>query len=324
MNVLLTLAVFCLAAWCGAALWYARLPQWLATSLACAYVLATLALALGVRPYRLGLCSAAALGLVVLICWLAQRPSNNRNWQPDFAVLPYATINGDTVTVHNIRNCDYRTETDYDARYYDRTFNLAELDHLDVYLVDWGLRHVAHMMLSFGFRNGEYLCTSIEVRKKVGDHYSLMRGFFRNYELMYVLADERDLVRLRTNYRVGEVTRLYRSRPVSRAVIHKIFLSYLRSCNRLRAKPRWYNALTANCMVEAFHHIIAYGPRAHWHWSVFLNGHFDEALYHAGAIETNLTFNAVRAQAVINPRAQAADQDPAFSRRIREGLSGMP
>ncbi|MCX7002167.1 MAG: DUF4105 domain-containing protein [bacterium] len=323
LYFLATLGVLALTVWSGAALWFSRLPQWQSALLTCVFVAAVLAVVVFVRPYRMTLCGLAMLGLLVLLAWLAQRPSNNRPWQPDVAQLPSATITGDVVTVHNIRNCDYRTETDYTPHYYDKTFNLAELDHLDLYLVDWGLRDVAHTMLSFGFRTGDYLCISIEMRKQVGETYSLMRGFFRNYELIYIVADERDLVRLRTNYRTGEDVRLYRTRPLSRAIIRNIFLDYLREINQLHAQPRWYNALTSNCMVEAFRHIMPYGPRAQWHWSVILNGHFDEALYRSGAVATNLPLALLRERVLVNGRAQAAGQDPAFSQRIRADLPGM-
>jgi len=323
LYFLATLGVLALTVWSGMALWFARLPQWQSTLLTCAFVAAMLVVVVFVRPYRMTLCGLAALGLLVLIVWLAQRPSNNRPWQPDVAQLPSATLNGDQVTVHNIRNCEYRSETDYTPHYYDKTFNLNEIEYLDLCLVDWGVPHVAHTMLSFGFRNGDYLCISIEMRKQMGESYSLMRGFFRNYELIYIVADERDLVRLRTNYRTGETVRLYRTRPVSRVVVREIFLDYLRAVNHLHGQPRWYNALTSNCMVEAFRHIMPYGPRAQWHWSVILNRHFDEALYRSGAVATNLPLAELRQRVIINARAQAADKDPAFSQRIRAGVPGM-
>ena len=177
-------------------------------------------------------------------------------------------------------------------------------------------------MLSFGFTNGDYLCVSIEARREKGEAYSTLRGFFRNFELMYVVADERDLVRLRTNYRVGEDVRLYRTKPVSIEVAREVFLDYMRTVERLHTQPEWYNALTANCMVEAFHRAAPYGPRAHWNWTVILNGHFDESLYRVGAVATNLPFAEFRQRCLVNKAAQAADKDPAFSQRIRAGVPG--
>ena len=138
---------------------------------------------------------------VVLVWWLLMPPSNSRNWQPDVAVLPWADIQGNRVTIHNIRNCDYRSETDYTVRHYDKTFDLAKLKSVDLSLVYWGSPYIAHTMLSFGFEGDGYVCFSIETRKEIGEAYSTVKGFFRQYELTYVVADERDLIGLRTNYR---------------------------------------------------------------------------------------------------------------------------
>ena len=123
-------------------------------------------------------------------------PSNNRDWQPDIAILPWAEIAGEKITVHNIRNCDYRTETDFTCHYYDRMFDLARLGTVDLFLVYWGSPYIAHTMLSFGFEDQGNVCFSIETRKEKGKDYSAIKGFFRQYETTYVVADERDVVRL--------------------------------------------------------------------------------------------------------------------------------
>ena len=147
---------------------------------------------------------------LVLAWWFTLQPSNERDWQPDVAVLPYADINGNQVTLHNIRNCDYRTETDFDVQYYDKTFDLDKLRTADLYMVYWGSPHMAHTMVSFGFEGGDYVCFSIETRKQKGQGYSAIKGLFRQFELIYIVGDERDLVRLRTNYRQGEEVYLFR------------------------------------------------------------------------------------------------------------------
>ncbi|NLF39791.1 DUF4105 domain-containing protein, partial [bacterium] len=261
--------------------------------------------------------------LAVLAPWELQQSSNDRDWEPDIAVLPRATINGDTVTVHNIRNCAYLSETNYTVRHYDRTFLLPQLKTLDLYLVNWGVPQISHTMLSFGFGINDYVFISIETRKRRGQEYSAVKGFFRNYELIYVVADERDVVRLRTNFRTGENVYLYRTRPASTEVLHDVFLDYMRTINRLDTQPEWYNALTANCMVEAFRHLRPYGPEAHWHWTVIANGYFDRTLYDLGRIATNLPFAEMKAACLINARGKAAGDSPAFSMLIREGVPGM-
>ena len=155
---------------------------------------------------------AAALGLV-LVAWSSPTPSNDRDWQPEVAVLPYATINGDLVTVHNIRNFDYRTETDFTPAYYDRTFDLRRLDRVDLVAVYWMGPAIAHIFLSFGFGD-EHLPISIEVRKTRTKEYSTVAGFFRQYELFYVVGDERDVIRVRTNYRKSPPEDVYMFRVV--------------------------------------------------------------------------------------------------------------
>lgn len=265
---------------------------------------------------------ATATGFVVVLAWwYSLQPSNSRDWQPDLAVLPYADINGNQVVIHNIRNCDYRTETDFDVHHYDRTFDLAALRTVDLYLVTWGSPDIAHTMVSFGFTNGDYVCFSIETRKEKGEDYSAVKGIFRQFELTYIIADERDVVRLRTNYRKGEEVCLYRLQ-VTPEQGRKLFLDYLRRANELHDHPAWYNALTDNCTIAIRTQRDA-ADRAPWDWRMLLNGHLDELLYERGTIVTNLPFAELKKLSNINQRAQAAGQAADFSRQIRRGLPGF-
>jgi hypothetical protein len=228
------------------------------------------------------------------------------------------------VTVRNVRNCRYVSETNFVVRYETRLYDLAKLRTADIFLVDWGLHKVAHTMLSFGFEDGQYLCFSIETRKEVGENYSAVRGLFRQYEVIFVAADERDLVGLRTNFRTGEEVRLYRMVHAPPAAVRGAFLDYLARINGLARKPEWYNALTENCMVGFFqiarHHAVK--GRGRWHWSVILNGYADRHAYENGALDASLPFEELRARSVVNARARAAGDSPDFSARIREGLPG--
>jgi Domain of unknown function (DUF4105) len=259
--------------------------------------------------------------VALLMAWLAIPPSHARDWQPDVAALPYAEVRGEHLIVHNVRNVDYRTETDYTVRLEDRDLDLTKLRSLDLFLIYWGSPLIAHTILSWGFADGQYLAISIETRKEKGESYSALRGFFRQYELFYVVADERDVIRLRTNYR-GEDIYLYRM-DVSPANAQRLLLSYFRAINRLRFQPEWYNALTENC-TTAIHRIAGpYQQRSWWSWKLFLNGRLDELAYDNGAIDHSLPFAELKAKSYINPRAKAADADPKFSARIREGLPRM-
>lgn len=264
----------------------------------------------------------ALFALVLASWWLLIPPSNDRNWQPDVAVLPWAEVNGNRVTVHNIRNIDYRTETDYTVRHYDRSFDLSGLQNVDLFLVYWGSPSIAHTMLSFGFADAGFLCFSIETRKEVGEQYSAIKGFFKQFELTYVVADERDVVRLRTNYRIGENVYLYRLK-VPMAFVRKVLIDYLREVNSLRDRPEWYRAMLTNCTTSILRHTTLFNPGARFDWRLIANGYLDEMLYERGQIDRTLPFAELKQRSLINPRAQAADQASDFSRLIRVGLPGM-
>ena len=258
---------------------------------------------------------------MVLVAWLAIPASNTRDWQPDVATLPYAEIRGDRVTVHNVRNADYRSETDYTVRLEDRELDLSRLRSLDLFLVYWGSPLIAHTIMSWGFEGDQYLAVSIETRKEKGEEYSALRGFFRQYELTFVVADERDVVRLRTNFR-GEDVYVYRL-DVPPADARTLLLKYLRAVNDLREHPQWYNALTDNCTTAIRRLAGSDSRRSWWSWKLFLNGHLDELAYDIGAIDRSLPFPVLKAKSLVNDRAKAANADPQFSARIREGLPGM-
>jgi hypothetical protein len=306
--------------WAGAALYFDVRISWLRVPLAAVYGLGILAAWIFVRRTWKAVVTAAGFALV-LTWWLSLQPSNQRDWQPDVAVLPYADITGSQASIHNIRNCDYRSETDFDAHYYDKTFNLDQLRSVDLYLITWGSPDIAHTMVSFGFVGGDYVCFSIETRKTKGQDYSAVKGLFRQFELTYIIADERDVVRLRTNYRQGEEACLYRLQ-VTPEQGRKLFLDYLRRANELHERAEWYNAVTDNC-TTAIRAQRAAADRAPWNWRMLLNGHLDELLYERGAIVTNLPFADLKKQSSINARAKAADRAADFSQQIRRGLPGF-
>jgi hypothetical protein len=309
-----------LTLWALAALYFDVRISWLRFPLAVIYGLGMLVVWLRMRrPWKAVI---TAIGfLLVLGWWFSLKPSNDRDWQPDLVVLPYADITGNQVTIHNIRNCDYRTETDFDVHHYDKTFNLDGLRTVDLYLVTWGSPHIAHTMISFGFTNGDFVCFSVEIRKEKGENYSAVKGLFRQFELTYIVADERDLVRLRTNYRQGEEACLYRLHTTPEQG-RKLFLDYLRRVNELHDRAEWYNAITDNC-TTGIRAQRAAADRAPWDWRMLVNGHLDELLYERGTISTNLPFTELKKLSNINARAKAADQAADFSQQIRKGLPGI-
>ncbi len=257
---------------------------------------------------------------VVLVVWSNATPSNSRDWQPEVAVLPYADITGDLVTVHNIRNFDYRTETDFTPAYYDKTFDLRRLDRVDLIAVYWIGPAIAHLFLSFGFGD-DHLAISIEARKDRVREYATLPGFFRQYELVYVVADERDVIRVRTNYRKSPPEDVYLFRvigPIENG--RRVFLDYMRDINRLREHPRFYNTLTTNCTTMILAHAAVNPGHLPLSWKVLLSGYAAEYAYDQGRLDRSLSFEELRRRSHVNAAAQAADKAPDFSRRIRAGL----
>ena len=316
------LAFLALSGWGIMAIVYSNLPAGARLAGAAVFGLSALACVFLPREGRRKIIYFSSLFLVLLAWWLLLPPSNDRDWEPDVAKLPYAEVSASSVTLRNIRDCDYRTEKDYTVRHYDRTFDLGSLRSLDLFFVDWGLPHIAHTMLSFGFGGGKYVCFSIETRKKKGEEYSSVRGFFKQYELTYVAADERDIIRLRTDYRKGEDVYLYRL-DATPEFIRNVFLDYLRSMNRLKDRPQWYNALTANCTTDIWKHLAPFYPEAKPDWRIFASGHADEMAYELGVLDQTLPFRELKTRSLINERSKAAGPDRDYSEIIRRGLPGF-
>ena len=323
----LYLCLACLAIWETLFLLFAPYPPLQGRVLAAAFVASLGLILLFRKRFFWAKYLGGLLLLLPLIYWFSLNPSNNRNWRKDLAVLPYATVEGNKVTIHNIRYCKYRTDKDYDVHYYTKTFDLSHLCCAYIILSDWGLHKVVHTMFSFGFRNGnkiDYVCFSIEVRKEKGEGYSAIRGFFKNYEIIYVVGDERDLIKLRTDYRKSppEVVRMYKLNPPSRKVLRKVFMDFVRKVNHLKEHPEWYNELTSNCMTSAFFLMRPDASRIKsLDWRLILNGYADRLLYEKGVIDNSTPFEEVRRNAIINQRAKAAGNSSNFSKLIRQGVN---
>jgi len=318
-------ALLPLIVWWSLAL-YLRLqlpgPPWMPAAAAVAYAVGTLALLVLVRPLRRALAVFAAVFAALLFWWSGIEPSNDRDWLPDVAQIPSGDLRGDLLALRNVRNFDYRSETDFVPRYEERTYDLSRLVGIDMFLSYWGSPYIAHTIVSWEFDDGQHLAVSIETRKEKGEEYSALRGFFREYELCYVAADERDVVRLRTDYR-GEQVYLYRlAVPVERA--RAALLDYVQAMNRLAARPQFYNALTDNCTTTIQMHNRHVNPNAAFDWRIVVNGYLDQLMYERGTADRSLPFAELRARSLIDERARAADAASDFSARIREGLPPRP
>lgn len=315
---------FVLTIWSAAALLFDSPFPVLRTPTAIVYLVVVLAALLLLRRGNLGLVVAFAGFALVAFWWLSLKPSNHRDWQPDDAETAWADINGDEVTIHNVRNCEYVTEKSYTCRWETRTYNLSNLRGADLFITWWGSPWIAHPIVSFDFGEQGHVPMSIETRDVVGQSYSAIRGFFRQYALIYIASDERDVVRLRTNFRKDEEVYIFRT-TVQPPLARKTFLDYLQRVNELHLQPEWYNALTNNCTTNiAVSAAEAQNITVHFDWRILLNGKMDEMMYQNGGLVTGgLPLPALKAQAHINDTARAADNSRDFSKLIREGRVGF-
>ncbi|NJD36336.1 MAG: DUF4105 domain-containing protein [Betaproteobacteria bacterium] len=327
--LLLVVLVISTAGWGALALYYSGsqnpvVQTGLTGAVALAAMLAVTAL--GFRRWRWRALAAYLVLFAALVAWwLGIEPSNDRDWQPDVARLAYATVEGDMVTVHNIRNFAYRSETDYTPAWYDKTYDLRKLEGVDLVAVYWMGPAIAHTLVSFAFAGGDHLAISIETRKEKGEAYSTIKGFFRQYELYYVVADERDVIRLRTNYRHDppEDVYVYRVRgPIESG--RNLLLEYVRKMNALKAKPDFYNTLINNCTTDLWYNTLVNASHMQFSWKILASGYVPEYLYELGRLDTSLPFPELQRRAHVNARAQAADTAADFSRRIRETSAADP
>jgi hypothetical protein len=306
--------------WGMGALYYSPLPGWLRSLLVLVFGLATAGAFLFLPQRRRTLVGFVLVWGALAFWWSAIAPSNERDWQPDVAVLPYATVDGNRVTLHNIRNVEYRTDTNFTPRYYDKTFDLQRLESMDLVSSYWAGEAIAHLFVSFGFGSQDYVAFSMETRKEQAEDFSTLKGFFKQYELIHVVADERDVIRLRTTYRQPqEDVYLYRLRLTPEEV-RRLFMDYVQGVNTLAAHPAFYNTLTTNCTTAILLHARAAGGTARYNWKILLSGYAPQYAYEVDRLDTRLPFSELKQLSHINARAQAASDAPDFSQRIRAGL----
>jgi hypothetical protein len=323
--LLLGLVCIGITAWSAAAILYAssgRSPRYV---LAGVFLIAVVAALIFVRPRKLKWAVPPVFFLIVMAWYFSLKPSNDREWALDCDHLAWADIKGDKITLHNVRNFEYgRSDTDFTPHWEDRTYDLQRLRTADLMLVYWGSDAIAHAMVTFDFDDGQYLNISIETRKERGESYSSIQGFFRQYELVYIFADERDALRLRINYRQPhEDIYLYRTN-VTPEHARAALLSYLDRANDLKEHPEWYNALTTNCATSVLPHARAAGAKGEMSFDILLSGYAARQAYRNGMIDTSLPYEELRRRSRINDVAIALDHDPDFSNKIRAALPIPP
>jgi len=323
LRLLVTLVILGSTAW-GSGLLFFRLSGTVATLAAIGFGIAGLAGAIGLWTGALRLpLSFAVVFLGLLGWWSGFAPSHQRNWIPELARLPEIAREGETITVSNLRNFAWRSETDYDQRWDTRRYDLTKIEGADLFLSYWSGEAIAHLLVSFPFADQPPLTFSIEVRREKGEEWDTLAGFFRSYEMAYVAADERDLVGLRSHARKEDV-RLFRL-AATPAQARDMLLAYAADINRLAARPRWYNTLTTNCTTVVYHLVGSVAPG--WKFSlpldprVLLSGYLPGYLQRIGAVRADIPLAELVRQARIGERARTISlDDPAFSAKIREGV----
>jgi hypothetical protein len=258
------------------------------------------------------------LGVFVLFLgwWLQQKPSHNRDWDPAVAVLPRAVRQGESVTIENVRNFDYRSLDDFTPRYESRTYHLANLAAVDAIFFNWGSAVMSHPVLVFDFGPDGRVCMSIEVRYQRGQEYSILRSLYHFYELIFLVADERDAILRRTKYGPSQEARLYRL-VTTAGERRATFLDYVDAINDLYRTPRWYHGLCTNC-TTAFYRLPSI--RCRCDWRVLVNARLDRALYATGRLDRTWSFPELRRSAYLNEIANAAPEE-GFGDYLRRELA---
>ncbi|MCU9849713.1 DUF4105 domain-containing protein [Defluviimonas sp. WL0024] len=264
-----------------------------------------------------------AMGLVLVgagLWWSTLVPRADRDWKPEVAHGVTAEIGPDKVTLNNVRNFGWTSETEADERWERRVVDPGAITSVDIILSVWDSPDIAHTLVSFGFDDGQHVVFSSEIRKERDEEFSSLGGFFRKFELVLIAADERDIVRLRTDLR-GEQVSLY---PITMEAgqRERLFLSFLELGNDLDRAPRWYNTLTSNCTTVPYHLAAQLSDRVVFDPRVILSGRLPGYLRDIGVLRPDLTAEEVAARASLGRLGPALADGTEFSRRMRVKWDG--
>jgi len=324
-SLLASLLVVLPAAWGAFALWY-QVPGGHPVKTLSVLLWAALALAAVACLWQgrtvLGL-GAFALGLAALLLWWYQiPPTNERVWADDVARMATGSVEGNRVTLHNVRNFHWRSDSDYTPRWETRSYDLDRLESVDMIMSYWRGPAIAHMLISFGFDDGAHVVFSVEIRRGKGEAFSEIGGFFKQFELSIIAADEEDIIRVRTNIR-GEDDYLYRVQ-IPRAAMRAMFMGYIDQANRLVTTPRFYNTITVNCTTLVYHMMKHIVGRLPFDYRVVFTGYLPAYVYQVGGLDRRYPLQVLRELGHITERARLADRSPSFSADIRRGIPPLP
>jgi hypothetical protein len=327
-RIMITVAVIVLpllTLWGAFALWY-QLPggavvEALGAIIWVAVGLAALVLVVKGRPL-VGIGCFAVAFAVLLAWWNQIPPSNNRVWADDVSRTLSGRVVGNIVTLSDVRNFEWRSDTDYTKRWDTRTYDLSRLDSVDLITSYWSMKSIAHVLVSFGFNDGQHVAFSVEIRREKYESFSEIGGFFREFELSVIAADERDVIRVRTNVRAEDDYLYHIHMPVEH--MRSLFLSYVNEANTLVNTPRWYNTITVNCTTLVYHMMNRIAGRLPLDYRLLFSGYLPEYVHKVGGLDPRYSLEQLRAFGRITDRAKAADQSATFSQDIRQGIPMLP
>ncbi len=323
LQVVLSLLILFASTWAGLALYY-QLPLDMPWRVVGILLWAGLCLFTLVRLWRRSIWKGLLIYLVLhgalLVWWNSLIPSNNHQWEEDVAQMTSGSIEGDQVTLFNVRNFDWHSETEYTPRWETREYDLSKLTSVDMLTSHWGMDAIAHVLVSFGFDDGQFVTFSVEIRKKKGQQFSETAGFFKQYELSILATDERDAIGVRPNVR-GEDTFLYRI-DMPADIRKKLFLSYIEQANQLIEQPRFYNTVTANCTTLVFGMMQHISGGLPLDARLLLTGYLPSYVQELNGLTDGFDLAQLRSAGRITERSKQAGQSSNYSKIIRQGVPG--
>ena len=300
-------------------------PEWMKILLACSFGTLLPGIFLFTRSFFKSLTLCLVLVAALVAWWQTLQPTNNKDWSAEVAKIAHGDLQGDKLTMHNVRNFRYVADTFSDEKWETkeqwetREYNLDNIQGLDLFLSYWCSEHIAHTIMSWNFGQDNHLAISIEARRDKNQSYSIVKGFFKQFELSYIAADERDLIRLRTNYRKEPVYAYHLN--VTKEQARLLLEKYVAKMNRLVNKPEFYNTLTHNCstILKLHANVIEPGNQFPMDWRIIASGHVDEYLYGKGLLSKKLPFDTLKNKSRIDQRMQLHGEDY-FSTILRYDL----
>lgn len=321
LAIVLSLAIAPLSAWSGLAIWYrlpsAELGRAAACSIFILFGIGTVTALFSRFRFRAVVLFIAAFA-AVLVWWSTIKPLDDVEWAPDVARQVTGTLDGNLLTLKDVRDFEWRSDIDFAEHWTTRTYDLSTVQTADLFMSYWAGPKMAHVMMSFGFSDGRYLAWSIEVRRRVGGKFSPIADLFKSNPLVIIAADERDVVGVRSNVR-GEDVQIYRLKASPDAA-RSLLLEYVSDANALFTKPAFYNSITTNCTTTIVKMMRAVGDAVPLDWRLIVNGYLPEYAYDRGALDTRLPLSTLRELAHIDDRARKSGLSPDYSRLIRVGV----